>query len=380
MNMQSNPPAREDGQTGTAFSASSDGSALAARADDGVSGAGPGTRAEHGAARAVPKAGEATPAAERRLGPPLSELSFPGCAPRRLARRDLDAYEGRLEFWDAGAETAWVCEPTTPSHEEPVHGLAGLLQTIAHVRGSPIKCLGSMDLLVRDPKGEPRRIMQADQSVYLHPNRAGLPGTVAMVVGENDFPDVVLEVDHSTDARRGKLKLYEAWGFPELWIQVPDRPSPSRPRSRLPGLTIYRLERGAYRTHGDSGAFPGWTAAEIAAALDETVPSAATVRVLERVGRTLGERGGTGPDDDPLLRSQRRQAIDHGLEQGIEQGLVHQREQLRRVAERKFGASTTAELAHRLEAVKDPARLGAIGELIIDCATGAELLERGDAT
>ena len=359
--MQSDPPAREAGPAGSSFGAPAEGAGLKTRA--GVAGA--------------------APTAHGRTEPKLSELSFPGCTPRRLARRDLDAYEGRLEFWDADAETAWVCEPTTPSHEEPVHGLAGLLQTIAHVRGSPIKCLGSMDLLVRDPKGEPRRIMQADQSVYLHPKRAGLPGTVAMVVGENDFPDVVLEVDHSTDARRGKLKLYEAWGFPELWIQVPDRPSPSRPRSRLPGLTIYRLERGAYRTRGDSGAFPGWTAAEIAAALDETVPSAATVRVLQRVGRTLGEREGTGPDDDPLLRSQRQQAIDHGLEQGIEQGLeqglVHQREQLRRVAERKFGASTAAELAHRLEAVKDPARLGAVGELIIDCATGTELLEREHA-
>ena len=39
--------------------------------------------------------------------------------------------------------------------EEPIHGLAGTLQTIAHVRGSPIKCLGAMDLLVREPGGAP---------------------------------------------------------------------------------------------------------------------------------------------------------------------------------------------------------------------------------
>ena len=35
-----------------------------------------------------------------------------------------------------------------------------------------------------------------------------------MVIGEHDFPDVVLEVDYSTDVRRGKLGLYEALGLP----------------------------------------------------------------------------------------------------------------------------------------------------------------------
>ena len=33
-----------------------------------------------------------------------------------------------------------------------------------------------------------------------------------------------------------------------------------------------------------------------------------TSAALERVGRALGEREGTGPDDDQLLRSQRAQA------------------------------------------------------------------------
>ena len=49
-----------------------------------------------------------------------------------------------------------------------------------------------------------------------------------------------------------------------------------------------------------SGAFPGWTAGEIYDAMTEPTPSAATCRVLERVGRTLGAREGTGPADDPL--------------------------------------------------------------------------------
>ena len=54
--------------------------------------------------------------------------------------------------------------------------------------------------------GERRRILQADQAVYLHPAQENLPGE-AMVIGEHAYPDVVLEVDYSTDARRSKLGL-----------------------------------------------------------------------------------------------------------------------------------------------------------------------------
>ena len=36
--------------------------------------------------------------------------------------------------------------------------------------------------------------------------------------------------------------------------------------------------------------------------------SQSTVQALERIGRILGERAGTGPDDDPLMRSVRQQA------------------------------------------------------------------------
>ena len=307
--------------------------------------------------------------------PSLPGLEFPGCTPIPLTRSDLEAYEGRLEFWDAEAATAWVAEPpVTAAHERPSHRLAGLAERIAQVRGSPIACLGPVGLVVRDSDGAPRRVMQADQSLYLRPLSANLPWDVSMAVGEHDFPDVVVEVDHSTDARRGKRKLYEAWGFPEVWIQVPSAASPSRPKSRLPGLTIYLLEGGEYRVSGESRAFPGWTAGEIHAALDEPVPSAGTIAVLQRVGAVLGAREGTGPDDDPLLRSQRDQARRQGAEQGLVQGLAAQREMLRRLAELKFGGAAAAEFAIRLEAVTNPALLAEVSERIIVCDTADELL------
>ena len=246
--------------------------------------------------------------------------AFPGCTPVHLPRAELERFDRRLEYWDAATETAWVCEPVTAYHERPARLLGRLAERIAPVRGSRIECYGSMDLLLRDDRGEPHSIMQADESLYLHPDHARLPGA-AMVLGEDDFPDVVREVDHSTDARRGKLSLYESWGFPEVWVDVPDAPSPSRPRARRSGLTIHVLEDGGYREAAESRAFPGWTAAEIHVALNEPEPSERTSAVLERVGGVLGAREGTGPDDDPLLRSQRRAGFERGRLEGRAEGL-----------------------------------------------------------
>ena len=231
----------------------------------------------------------------------------PRCTPVRLPREDLDDCELRFEYWDAVSETAWVCEPASPYHESPSRCLTGLVALIARIRGSAIRCFGSMDLLLRDRRGEPQVIMQADESVYLHPGRARLPGAKAMMLGEDDPPDVVLDVDHTT-VRRRKLPQYEWWGFPEVWVEVPDTPSASRPRARRSGLASHQLEDGAFRQSAASRAFPGWTAEEIHAALNEPAFSAATSAALERVGRALGDREGTGPDDDPLLRSQRAEA------------------------------------------------------------------------
>ena len=264
---------------------------------------------------------ETLPAGARRVSDRLNgePSAFPGCKPVYVPREQIDRFEGRLEYWEAATETAWICDPATPYHERGARLLTQLTAMIAGVRGSPIECYGSMDLLLRDERGEPRHIMQADESVYLHPAHAKLPASSAMIVGEDDCPDVVLEVDHTTDARRGKLPLYESWGFPEVWVEAP---SPSRPRGRRSGLTIHLLEHGAYRESAESRAFCGWTTDEIHAALNEATPSARTSAVVERVGAALGAREGTGPDDHPLFRSQRRQGFERGRAETIRQILL----------------------------------------------------------
>ena len=249
-----------------------------------------------------------------------ASADFPGCVAFRLPREDFDDYDGHIEFWDARTEVAWKVPVTTPVHEYPTHTLAALAERIAAMRGSPIICFGTMSLVMLDEHGERRFAMEADQSLYLHPQRVRLLGEKALVIGQHDHPDIILEVDHTTDARRRKLGLYQEWGFPELWVEVPDWGVSSRPRSRTPGLTIHLLDHGVYRVAQESRAFPGWRAAEIHAAMNETARSAETLAVLARVGSTLGAKEGTGPQDDPLLRSQRRWGFDRGRTQGRAEG------------------------------------------------------------
>ena len=291
--------------------------------------------------------------------PPKPGPEFPGCKAVHLPRKDLEDFDGRLEYWDGATETAWICEPASPYHEQRSRLLNALIERIAMVRGAPIMKYGSMDLREQEA---PQSILQADESYYLHPGRARLPGpsAMAMVIGVDDYPDIVLEVDYTTDVRRGKLGLYEAWGFPEVWVEVPDVPSPSRPRGRRPGLTIYLLEDGAYRSAPESRAFPGWTAEEIHAGLNEWTLTERTSAVLDRVGTVLGEREGTGPDNDPLLRSQRRR------------GRV---DELCRLAALKFDEDTARQLAALLEPA-EPDCLTRTGRGIIECRTGRELLKR----
>ena len=284
---------------------------------------------------------------------------FPGCRPVRITRAAIDDYEGRFEYWDAATETAWVArEPTTVYHEGPGQQLAGLLRCIAAVRGAPILTLGTADLLLREARGERQRIMQADQVVWLDPVETR-PRGAAVEVRADHLPDVVLEVDYATDVRRGKLGLYEAWGFPEVWVEVPEGGSPRR----RPGLTIHRRDADGYRAVAASVALPGWTAAEIHAALNEAALSEATRAVLDRVGRALGAAAGTGPDDDPWLGAQRREARAEG------------RAEIVRSILRNRGLAVSERLAATI-AGEDPTVLGAEA---LACRDEADLLARLEA-
>ncbi len=256
-----------------------------------------------------------------------------------------------------------VCEPASVYHEHPPQRLAGLLKTIAHVRGSPIETFGAADLLMRDACGAYLRILEADQTVYLRP-RATRPWGPAIEVGSDVLPDVVLEVDNTTDVRRGKLGLYESWGFPEVWVEVPDTASPSRPAGLRPGLTIHVLGLSLV-TASRSRTFPGWTAAEIHRALNEPELSDATTAALRRVGRALGAAEGTGPDDDPLLRAERLE--------GREEGRVETRSAVVVEVLKTRGLPVSAGLRRRLAALEGVST-AALVQAALECRDEEDLL------
>ena len=233
---------------------------------------------------------------------------FPGCESFHLPASEIDHYDDRLEFWDGVTETAWkVCEPTSIQHEAPSRLLGQMAGRLAMMRGSRIACFGSADLVHRDAAGRKRWLMQADEVLYLHPDRVRLQGP-AIDVDTDPLPDVVLEVDHTTDVRRRKLGIYKESGFPEIWVLVPWESS-----VRAPGLTIHVRRGEEYREEPASRAFPGWRAQEIHLALTEDPMSEPAWRALERTALAMGEREGTTPQHDPLMASEsaRVQARSH---------------------------------------------------------------------
>ena len=151
----------------------------------------------------------------------------------------------------------------------------------------------------------------------------------AIEVDADQLPDIVLEVDLTTDVRRGKLGLYKVWGFPEVWVEVPEIRAPSPPNPS-PGLTIHLLGDDGYGPVPASEAFPGWTAAEIHAGMNERHTanepmSYSTAAVLRRVGEVIRQRRGTTPDNDPFMRMERAESRAEGMKEGQADGRIEGR-------------------------------------------------------
>ena len=152
---------------------------------------------------------------------PAAPDDSPGCDPVPMTWDGLQTYDGRIEYWDAASSTAWILRDAGSVYEVAPSVLGEILTRIGLERGSRIRRFGAVFLMERDGAGRPRRVMAADQTVYLRPGRWH-PRDPAIVRGEDPLPDLILEVDHTTDVRRNKLALYESWGFPEVWVETPD--------------------------------------------------------------------------------------------------------------------------------------------------------------
>ena len=121
--------------------------------------------------------------------------------------------------------------------------------------------------------------------------------------------------------------------------------------------------------------FPQSDAAEVIASLEARFPDISkeegTMMALAKRAQEWEEEYGRQGFEKGL-----RQGLERGEKRGLERGLAAERELLRRQAARKFGAAAGDALVRHLAGVSDPDRLAAVGERIIDCGTGAELIER----
>ena len=70
--------------------------------------------------------------------------------------------------------------------------------------------------------------------------------------------------------------------------------------------------------------------------------------------------------------------MERGIERGIERGRAEERALLCRLAARKFGDETGERLSGLVARLADPERLAEVGEWVIECGTGTELLARAE--
>ena len=164
--------------------------------------------------------------------------------------------------------------------------------------------------------------------------------------------------EQAVRAIRGQLP--QRYGFFDLRLFFPDLPAHGRRPTA--GFRRRSVEQGDRLL---DAAFADWVqqATERLTPRGEALPP---VRTLEEAKMTLVERVAEWP----------KQWVREGIEQGLEQGLAHERALLRRQAASRFGEDTAGRLAEALAQITDPERLADLGEWLVRCDTGAELLAR----
>lgn len=139
----------------------------------------------------------------------------------------------------------------------------------------------------------------------------------------------------------------------------------------LDGLT--KLLDGP-RYDGLKRAFGTWVEHSAArSGLTESNPGlVAALRALAEAGELSGMKSVVAEQVEEFAEVHRIK----GLERGRAEGLAEERALLSRQTARKFDAGTAARVAELLDGLDDPERLAEVGEQVIDCDTGAELLAR----
>ena len=129
-----------------------------------------------------------------------------------------------------------------------------------------------------------------------------------------------------------------------------------------------------------TGRFRGTGFAELRQALFSWVAGAAEAWQIpkEELARmqTLTEEETMYERVKEMREQVHRDGIQQGLEQGLERGRAEGRALVGRLATRKFGAQTAAQLSRVLEEIADPEQLAEVADAIMDCDSDAELFAR----
>ena len=148
------------------------------------------------------------------------------------------------------------------------------------------------------------------------------------------------------------------------------------PHGRNLVAALVRLERSRSDADAEAvlGALDAWLSESGNEALRRAVGE--WMRQVYAPGRPTAA---TGPD------AENRTEVQTMLRDRVKEWMAKERadgqlELMRRMAARKFGGETAERLAERLEPVHDAERLAEIGEWLIECASGEELLERLERT
>ena len=139
---------------------------------------------------------------------------------------------------------------------------------------------------------------------------------------------------------------------------------------------LVRLERCRSGEDVDAvlGALDAWLSESGNRALRRAVGE--WVRQVYAPGRSAGTPGPAAEnhtEEQIMLRERVQEWMAEKWAEGRAEG---QMELMRRMAARKFGGETASRLAERLEPVHDAERMAEIGEWIIECESGEELIER----
>ena len=98
--------------------------------------------------------------------------------------------------------------------------------------------------------------------------------------------------------------------------------------------------------------------------------------MMERMARSGELRTTLEERFQALHDAYRAEGVERGLERGLERELQRERQLLVRQVGRKFGTDVAEPVSGLLAGIGDPDRLQDVGEWIVDCNAGSELLAR----